>query len=432
MSPATPCSSTPPDAAWQLYICHACGYIYNEQEGDPDSGLPPGTRLADIPEDWECPLCGVTKSDFELYVAPDLSALKSSSTCQATSGLKSSRSTPGIVVVGAGKAGWQLVQNLRSHLPHMPITLVTACAGDVYDKPLLSVAMARGIAPRALVKETGADAAARHQVRLLANTQALHICTESRTLRTTQGPVRYAQLVLAHGAEAALPAPLRADLCWRINHLQAYQRFQAALGDRPRHVAIVGAGLIGSELANDLALGGHRVTLMDTQAQPLARWPADQAGEPLLAAWSGLPIHFMGAVQVQDLQRQGDQYRLTTSDGQIVLADQVIAATGLVTPTRLARSAGLDWQNGIAVDAQTLQTSVPHISALGDCISVNGQSSRFIEPILRQAQTLTAALVCACQREKDINRSAEPCAQPYTVRDAVVRVKTTSLPLSLH
>ncbi len=420
----------PADAAWQLFICHACGYIYNEQEGDPDCGLLAGTRFADIPEDWACPLCGVTKADFELYVAPDLSAFPKSS---ASTHLAARRSEPGVVVVGAGKAGWQMVQNLRSQLPDTPITLVTACSGDVYDKPLLSVAMARQIQPEALVKETGSEAAARWQVRLLAHTQALHICPKSRTLRTTQGPMRYAHLVLAHGAEAALPAPLSPGLCWRINHLHAYQRFQVALGHTPRHVAIVGAGLIGSELANDLALGGHRVTLIDTQARPLARWPADQAGEPLLAAWSGLPIHFMGAVQLQDLQRQGDQYRLTTSDGQTVLADQVVAATGLVTPTRLARSAGLNWHNGIAVDAQTLQTSVPQIYALGDCISVNGQSSRFIEPILRQAQTLTAALVCAAQRQADMRDSTvQPCAQPYAVRDAVVRVKTTSLPLSLH
>jgi len=434
MSVATPSASlAPAEAAWQLYICHACGYIYNEQEGDPDSGLLAGTRFADIPDDWACPLCGVTKSDFTLYVAPDLSALKTRASGLASTHLTAPRSAPGIVVVGAGKAGWQLVQNLRSQLPDTPVTLVTACAGDVYDKPLLSVAMARQIQPQALVKETGREAAARWQVRLLAHTQALHICPESRTLRTTQGPLRYADLVLAHGAEAALLAPLRADLCWRINHLQAYQRFQAALGTTPRHVAIVGAGLIGSELANDLALGGHRVTLIDTQARPLARWPADQAGEPLLAAWSGLPIHFMGAVQLQALLREGEQYRLHTSDGQTVLADQVIAATGLVTPTRLARSADLIWQNGIAVDAQTLQTSVPHIYALGDCISVNGQSSRFIEPILRQAQTLTAALVRTDQRQAQMRNSAAlPCAQPYAVRDAVVRVKTTSLPLSLH
>ncbi len=414
---------TSAQTAWQRYICHACGYIYNEQDGDPDSGLPAGTRFADIPDDWECPLCGVTKSDFAPYVPPDLGALRSASLCHAVT----PRTSPGIVVVGAGKAGWQLIENLRAQLPNIPITLVTACTGDVYDKPLLSVAMARQLSASTIVKEPGTAAAARLRVRLLAHAHALHICTASQTLRTTHGPVRYENLVLAHGAQAALPTPLRADLCWRINHLQAYQHFRDALGTVPRHVAIVGAGLIGSELANDLALGGHRVTLIDTQDRPLARWPAAEAGGPLLAAWSGLPITFMGAVRLQQLERDGRQYRLTTSDGQTVLADQVVAATGLVTPSRLAASAGLAWDNGIAVDACTLQTSVPHIYALGDCISVNGCASRFIEPILRQAQTLTAALACQC-----LPTEARTAPPPYAVRDAMVRVKTTSRPLSLH
>ena len=52
---------------WALYICRACGLIYDESKGDEDSGLAAGTRFEDIPEDWACPLCGVTKADFELY-----------------------------------------------------------------------------------------------------------------------------------------------------------------------------------------------------------------------------------------------------------------------------------------------------------------------------------------------------------------------------
>ena len=48
------------------YRCIVCGYIYDEVEGDPDSGVAPGTRFEDIPEDWVCPVCGVTKADFEL------------------------------------------------------------------------------------------------------------------------------------------------------------------------------------------------------------------------------------------------------------------------------------------------------------------------------------------------------------------------------
>ena len=48
------------------YVCSVCGYIYDEAEGIPDDGIAPGTKWADLPEDWVCPVCGVTKSDFEL------------------------------------------------------------------------------------------------------------------------------------------------------------------------------------------------------------------------------------------------------------------------------------------------------------------------------------------------------------------------------
>jgi rubredoxin---NAD+ reductase len=49
------------------YICQLCGYIYDETQGDPDSGLAPGTTFEQIPDDWSCPDCGVTKDMFELY-----------------------------------------------------------------------------------------------------------------------------------------------------------------------------------------------------------------------------------------------------------------------------------------------------------------------------------------------------------------------------
>lgn len=48
------------------YQCIVCGYVYDPEEGDPDSGIEPGTAFEDIPDDWICPVCGVTKEDFEL------------------------------------------------------------------------------------------------------------------------------------------------------------------------------------------------------------------------------------------------------------------------------------------------------------------------------------------------------------------------------
>ena len=86
---------------------------------------------------------------------------------------------------------------------------------------------------------------------------------------------------------------------------------------------------------------------------------------------------------------------------------------------KLAQSAGLAWNQGIAVDAATLQTSDPRIHALGDCITIAGQASRYIEPIARQARAI-AAHICG----------GEPA--PYEAKPAVVRVKTTSHPMTLH
>ena len=46
--------------------CIVCAWVYDEVEGDPDSGIEPGTKWEDIPDDWVCPECGVSKFDFEL------------------------------------------------------------------------------------------------------------------------------------------------------------------------------------------------------------------------------------------------------------------------------------------------------------------------------------------------------------------------------
>ncbi|MCH5300717.1 MAG: rubredoxin [Ruminococcus sp.] len=46
------------------YVCNVCGYIYDEETGDADLGIAPGTKFEDLPDDFQCPLCGVGKDDF--------------------------------------------------------------------------------------------------------------------------------------------------------------------------------------------------------------------------------------------------------------------------------------------------------------------------------------------------------------------------------
>jgi flavin reductase (DIM6/NTAB) family NADH-FMN oxidoreductase RutF/rubredoxin len=47
------------------YVCRVCGYVYDPSKGDPDSGIEPGTKFEDLPDDWVCPVCGAGKDQFD-------------------------------------------------------------------------------------------------------------------------------------------------------------------------------------------------------------------------------------------------------------------------------------------------------------------------------------------------------------------------------
>lgn len=52
------------ESKMKRYVCNVCGYVYDPEVGDPDSDIPAGTAFEDLPDDWTCPVCGASKSDF--------------------------------------------------------------------------------------------------------------------------------------------------------------------------------------------------------------------------------------------------------------------------------------------------------------------------------------------------------------------------------
>ncbi len=62
---ASPASAVSADD-FKQWVCVICGWIYDEAAGLPEEGIAPGTRWADVPADWRCPLCDVGKEDFAL------------------------------------------------------------------------------------------------------------------------------------------------------------------------------------------------------------------------------------------------------------------------------------------------------------------------------------------------------------------------------
>lgn len=397
---------------WRQYICRACGIIYDESLGDPDSGIAPGTRFEDIPDDWVCPVCGVGKADFELYQRREIVA------AAAAPALPPAREA-GVVIVGAGIAGWSVAEALRAADATIPITLVTTCPGDVYHKPELSVALSRGLTPERLCRESGEMVAARLSVRLLAQTCAVGLSPEQHQLRTTQGTLRYRHLVLAMGSKPALPPALPPQLVWRVNDLRGWRGFHERLAGGRKRIAIVGAGMVGCELAEDAARAGHDVVLLDLKLRPLADLVPEPAAKRIEAGLAGLGVRFHGGAEITEVAEIGARKRLTLRSGEQFEVDVVVAATGLVTEARMARAAGLAFDRGIVVEPRTMRTSAAGVYALGDCVSIEGRPCRFIEPIAFQAQAIAAAI---------LGRPAEGGHRGHPT----IRLKLRSAPLVIH
>ncbi|MEQ3750368.1 MAG: FAD-dependent oxidoreductase [Celeribacter sp.] len=294
------------------------------------------------------------------------------------------------MIIGAGLAGWASARALRALDPERPITIVTACSGQVYNKPEISRALSRNADADALQRATGPEEAARLGIRLVAHTHVVGLSPRFQRLRTTRGTILYTHLILALGARANIPEGLDPHHSWRINSLDAWRAFHTNLGDRKRSIAIVGGGMIGCELAEDFARAGHDIQLIGRGALPLDTLVPAEAGARLLAGLERAGVDYIAGQTVTASARAADgTVTLTLTDGRRLQADRVVAATGLALDTRFLKNAGLEVSPaGITVGSRDLSTNVTGIYGLGDCVAIDGVPCRFVEPIPKQAEII--------------------------------------------
>lgn len=407
------------DSEYLRWICDACGYIYDEAQGDPDSGLAAGTRFEDIPDDWQCPLCGLRKSDLRLLPSMPASTPAVTRTRASKVAAGKSRGSAGhLVIVGAGIAGWSVAEAMRATDTETPILLVTACEGVSYPKPALSTALAHGKDVDAIAEQDAASKAAALDIEVRTETRVIKLDRAKKRLTTAKGGIQYGKLVLALGAsQRKLPVSGdAADGILRVNDLRAYRRLRRCLDSDVRHVTILGAGLIGCEFAEDLAGAGFAVTVIDPADQPLAGLLPPQTAQQLRCRLQDNGVQWRFHVTLDRLETSGARKRAIFSDGDAIETDLVLSAAGLVASTQLADRAGLAVKRGIVTD-RLMRTNDPDIFAIGDCAEVEGQVYAYIEPIRRQAQTIASTL-----RGED---------KPFDPKPPLVRVKTPCFPLSI-
>jgi rubredoxin-NAD+ reductase len=297
-----------------------------------------------------------------------------------------------VVIVGAGLAGFGVARELRKLDKEVPIRIVTTDSGAFYSKPNLSNALAWKKLPPQLIAAPREAIAAQLGIEILDRVRATAIVPDEHALATSDGRMDYGKLVLAVGAQP-IRLPIEgsgaADIL-SINHLDDYAVFRARL-DGKRRVAILGAGLIGCEFANDLAGAGFEVEVFDVAPQALGRLLPGQASAFFGAGLAAAGVRFHFGASIGRVDRHAGGYALIDFAGRLFEADLVLSAVGLRPETGLARAAGLTVNRGVAVDA-ALQSSAADVYAVGDCAEVQSLVLPFVLPIMQQARALAKTL----------------------------------------
>ncbi len=306
-----------------------------------------------------------------------------------------------VIIIGSGLAGYNVARELRKLDAQVPLVVISRDHAGFYSKPMLSNALAGKKTAATLVMKTADKMAAELNAQVLGNTAVARIDTAAQTVHLSDdNALRYRDLVLALGADP-IRLPLEgnaADTVLSVNDLDDFARFAQALdtganGQPVQRVAILGGGLIGCEFANDLLARGISPTVLDLADRALGRLLPAEGSAYLQDKLEALGAQFRFGVAAKAVNRAaaGSGLVVTLSDGTQLETDLVLSAIGLKPRTALAAEAGLKVNRGVVVD-QTLQTSAPHVYALGDVAEVMGLNLPFVMPIMQQARALGATL----------------------------------------
>lgn len=297
-----------------------------------------------------------------------------------------------IIIIGTGLAGYNTAKEFRKLDTTTPLVILAADSGAFYSKPMLSNAVASKKTAAAIALNTAEQMAGQLQATVRAHTRVTAIDPAAHSLRIGDETLRYSKLVLALGADQ-IRLPVNgngaADII-TVNDLDEYAAFRERIEGRAS-VLIIGAGLIGSEFANDLGAGGYRIHVVDIAAQPLGRLLPPEGGALLRDKLAVLGVQWHFGTSVESVDRAGTGYSVQLKDGSTLTVDVVLSAVGLKPRTALAAAAGIAVNRGIVADRH-LQTSAADVYALGDCVEIEGLVMPYVMPIMHSARALAQTL----------------------------------------
>lgn len=270
-----------------------------------------------------------------------------------------------VVVVGGGLAGYSAAEQLRA-LGHEGAITIVDPEPDCYDRPPLSKRLFEEDFDIASLAFSTAEKLQAKDIDALFGRRAVEIDPDAATVRLDDDTVLDADTVLlaVGGRARTLPVP-----GMDLPGVYVLRTFSDALAIRSRvragsRAVVVGAGLVGAELASSLLGAGAAVTLIDPVAVPLVPAIGELLAERLHGMHAERGIDVVVGVTA-GITRNGDRLAVEVDDGPTVAADLVVVGVGLTPDVELADTAGLAVDNGVLVD-ESYRTSAAKVFAAGD------------------------------------------------------------------
>jgi 3-phenylpropionate/trans-cinnamate dioxygenase ferredoxin reductase component len=275
-----------------------------------------------------------------------------------------------MVIVGAGEAGARAAIELRMQGWNGSITLIGEETRAPYERPPLSkdcLLTEEEPTPAFILDQ---EKLSQYNIELLSGIAVTEINRNTQTIMLSDGhKIRYERLLLSTGAR---PRKLSIEDS-EVSNVLYLRTFTDALKLRSqlnpgKHVAIIGGGFIGLEVAASAIKRGCSVTQVEAAPRILMRGVPEEIARIVEERHREAGVVFKVGVGISSIQTAENGQVILLADGTSIPCDLIIAGIGAIPETSLAAKCGLEIENGVRVNEQ-LQTSDPNIFAAGDCCS---------------------------------------------------------------
>lgn len=299
-----------------------------------------------------------------------------------------------IIIIGSGIAGITFAEQLRKLSADAKITLLTKENEGYYSRPLLSKGFSNDNIEQSIIIQPFNELL-NNNICVISGVEVTSI-NRSKRLVNVKGideieTLEYDKLILATGSSAFIPPPFlpyqdNFFLFNSLHDLKILRQFRQSILQNNEHPnwAIIGGGLIGCEVASDLALTGDQVSIFHPMDRLMERQLVEEDSTTLLQVMQTSGIDIRLNQTVKGFKKINDKIMVNTDANQSEY-DGIIVSCGFKPRIELAVNAGLETGRGIKTD-QTLLTNDENIYALGDVAELpNGKLYAFVKPIRFQA-----------------------------------------------